>query len=123
MEEKFTRADRDMLVVTNATVLDIKEDIKDLKENITGRLDKLEVGKAEEAEISDIYKTRIPKWNDFELRIKRLENWRSGIITMFSLVGVIIGLVTYIYLTEQKVIKENLTEIKLNLNKYTEQIK
>ena len=121
MEEKFTRADRDMLVITNSTVLDIKCDLKDLKDNITGRLLSLEKGKADECEIDNIMKTRVPAWSSFDTRIKALENWKSVIVGTFAVVGVAISLVIFIYFNEEKHVLDTIHNIEITLNKHIEQ--
>lgn len=123
MEEKFTRADRDMLVITNSNVIGIKEDMKDLKDNITGRVVALEGKKADESEVNDIIKTRAIAWLAFDVRIKSLETWKAAIIGAFTLIGVIISLITYIYFTEEQHIKDMLTRVEINLNKHIEQTK
>jgi hypothetical protein len=121
MEEKFTRADRDMLVITNSTVLDIKCDLKDLKDNITGRLLSLEKGKADDVDVENIIKTRTPAWLSFDTRIKVLENWKSVIVGTFAVISVVIALVVFIYFSEEKHILDSIYQIQTTLNKHLEQ--
>ncbi len=108
LEEKFTRADRDMIVLTSATVLDIKDAIKDIKNNLAGRVDKLESAKADKCDIIEVYKTRSAAWKDFDVRIKNLENWRWWILGVSSVIGLIVGLVIVIYKNDIASIKESL---------------
>ena len=55
IEERFTRADRDMLIITNSTVLDIKEDVRRLQDNVVGRVEKLELCKVDNVVIGTCF--------------------------------------------------------------------
>ena len=123
MEEKFTRADRDLLIKVDTKLNIVCDSLNELKNNYAERLMRLESNKANENEVQAIYNTRTPQWDNFNARIVNLEKWRAGIIATFGLVGIVISLVIYIYYSEEKFVKESLQELKVDIKTHAIQDK
>jgi hypothetical protein len=142
-EEKYTRADRDLLIKVDTKLDAVIETVNDLKNNTVARIEALEKTKASENEIHEIVITRSAKWDEFTKRIECLERvkidntqyvdlekrvatveyWRSWILGIFSIIGVVIALVIYIYMTDVKNHQEDLDELKSLLQQHILTIK
>ena len=142
-EEKYTRADRDLLIKVDTKLDAVIETVNDLKNNTVARIEALEKTKASENEIHEIVITRSAKWDEFTKRIECLERvkidntqyvelekrvatveyWRSWILGIFSIIGVVIALVIYIYMTDVKNHREDLNELKSLLQQHILTIK
>ena len=55
LEEKFTRADRDMIIVLNTKVDGLINAVEDIKNNTVNRVAQLEIGKANQKDLGDIF--------------------------------------------------------------------
>jgi hypothetical protein len=86
MEDK----DHDLLIEIKTIVNGLVEDVKDLKTNMVGRVENLEINKASCDDIKNINSD-----------IKDLQKWRYVIVGIGLLGTIVISLTTYIYLTEQ----------------------
>ncbi len=88
-------ADHDILVVLKSKMEDLKNDIRDLKDNTSKRVDALEHEKLSVSEsYASLYKTDVEKHQlDHETRIRDNEKNITKILTYGSIVLVVIGVV------------------------------
>ena len=112
LEERFTRQDRDRLIVLDSKVDSLIKTVDEIRDNTTSRLEALEANAADKKDVNIIYETRNPAWRDFNMRLDRLENWRSYILGILSVIGVVAAILTYIYFQQYDTLKVNITSIQ-----------
>lgn len=110
--------DHDLIQRMDEKLDALARDFRDLKDGTSDRIKKLEETKCSESEMKEIYSTRTPQWKDFSTRIEALENWKGWIIGVFSIIGIVIGLVVYIYLHDLNNQTDEIKDIKLLLNQH-----
>jgi hypothetical protein len=93
---KKNQSDHDLLIELRTEVLNIRDDIKELKEGTTSRIINLEKDKADRVELDAL---QIKVNHDIEVRVRVLENKTSKYmitLTLYSIaVGTMIALIVY----------------------------
>jgi len=127
-EEKYTRADRDLLIKVDTKLDAVINNVKELKDNLVHKVSCLENDKVDKKDLDKVLKEREEKWtridNHLEIlakdkanreeiptltgRVNALENWRWWILGMFSVMGVVIALTTYIYMNDMDRMQVNI---------------
>jgi len=93
---KKNQSDHDLLIELRTEVLNIRDDIKELKEGTASRIINLEKDKADRVELDAL---QIKVNHDIEVRVRILENKTSKYmitLTLYSIaVGTMIALIVY----------------------------
>jgi hypothetical protein len=123
MPESFTRQDRDTIIRLDTKFDILIGDVRELKDNVVGRVGKLELDRANKTDLEAIRKQAeqlaLSKANHTDIvaldcRIEALENWRSWTIGVGVCIGVVAALIVYIYFSD-------INTIKTSLEKHIEQ--
>lgn len=83
-EAHFTEEDRKILTTLSVQMGRALDDIKDLKDNYSGRINVLELNKTDKAESNKCHL-------DFEDRIRLLETWKWGIVGAIGVLSFLVG--------------------------------
>ena len=90
LEEKFTRIDRDKIIVLDTKVDAILKKLDGLENNFIRRLESVEI------------------------RVDRLENWRWWILGATGMISIVAGLLVYIYRTDQQLIQGQVKQLQVS---------
>lgn len=105
LEERFTRSDRDTIIrlsekqdATIKAIDELKQNIKEIKDNTLSRVERLAIDKADKKEMDCVI-------SDIE-NLKRYKSWIIGVgSTAIMLIGIIASLITYIYFSDLNQLK------------------
>jgi hypothetical protein len=86
------QSDHDLLIRVDEKLDGLSSEVKGLKDNLVKRVEFLERSKFDEAKHDVFCRDTGDKFKEVDKRLDVLENWRSGIIAVSTLMG---GLLTW----------------------------
>ena len=122
--ENYTREDRDLLITVKTKLDILLESFTKMENNTLKRVESLEFTRAEVADVNILKEDREARWAKANRRLDVLENWKSFILGLFFLSGVMAALIVYIYNIRHDDIGKDVTDVKIMLEKHiSDQIK